>query len=97
MLWWLLGSKVFLNVRKKKNIYIYVCCTYVYKCTPISGQAFVTETLDLGSIPCLAFSNEKEQCKDLTSQYELDRWKSGSLSRRPKGFFAVSWPKQLGE
>ena len=27
----------------------------------------------------------------------LDRWAGGSLTRRPKGPFAVTWPKQLGE
>ena len=27
----------------------------------------------------------------------VDRWAGGSLTRRPKGPFAVSWPRQLGE
>ena len=77
MLWWLLGSEVFIE-EKKVN-------------APISGRVSVTETLDLGSIPCLAFSNNKEQCV-------VDRWtRCGSLTRRPKGSFAVSWSKQLGE
>ena len=26
----------------------------------------------------------------------VDRWAGGSLTRRPKGPFAVSWPRQLG-
>ena len=26
-----------------------------------------------------------------------DRWAGGSLTRRPKGCFAVSWTRQLGE
>ena len=28
---------------------------------------------------------------------EVDRWVGGSLTRRQKGPFAVSWPRQLGE
>ena len=31
---------------------------------PINGRASITETLDLGSILCLAFSNTKGQCED---------------------------------
>ena len=27
----------------------------------------------------------------------VDRWAGGSLTQRPKGLFAVSWPMQLGE
>ena len=27
----------------------------------------------------------------------VDRWAGGSLTRRPKGPFAVSWPRQLGK
>ena len=27
----------------------------------------------------------------------VDRWAGGSLTRRPKSPFAVSWPRQLGE
>ena len=27
----------------------------------------------------------------------VDRWAIGSLNRRPKGPFAVSWPRQLGK
>ena len=27
----------------------------------------------------------------------VDKWAGGSLTRRPKGPFAVSWPRQLGE
>ena len=32
----------------------------------ISDRASVTDMLDLGSIPCLAFSNEKRQREDST-------------------------------
>ena len=36
------------------------------KIAPISDRAFVTDMLDLGSIPCLAFSNKKGQREDST-------------------------------
>ena len=36
------------------------------KIAPISDRASVTDMLDLGSIPCLAFSNKKGQREDST-------------------------------
>ena len=36
------------------------------KFAPISGRAFLTEMLDLGSIPCLALSDKKGQREDST-------------------------------
>ena len=36
------------------------------KIAPISDRASVTGMLDLGSIPCLAFSNKKVQREDST-------------------------------
>ena len=36
------------------------------KFAPISDRASVTDMLDLGSTPCLAFSNEKGQREDST-------------------------------
>ena len=36
------------------------------KFTPISDRASVTDMLDVGSIPCLAFSSKKGQCEDST-------------------------------
>ena len=36
------------------------------KFAPISDRASVTDMLDLGSIPCLAFSNKKGQREDST-------------------------------
>ena len=62
---------------------------------PISDRVSVTEKLDLGSIPCLAFSNKKGRHREDSTVCGMT--KGGSLTRRPKGFFAVSWPKQLGE
>ena len=43
------------------------------KIAPISDRAFVTNMLDMGSIPCLAFSNKKGQCKQ--------RWSRGHKAR----------------
>ena len=36
------------------------------KIAPISDRASVTDMLDLGSIPCLAFSNKKGQRENST-------------------------------
>ena len=53
VLWWLLDSEVFCWMTKKILALI-------------SDRASVTETLDLGSIPCLSFNNKKGQCEDST-------------------------------
>ena len=34
---------------------------------------------------------------DLLQYTMVDRWAGGSLTQRPKGPFAVSWPRQLSE
>ena len=60
----------------------------------ISDRASVTDMLDLGLIPCLAFSSKKGQREDSTVR---GRTRRGSLTQRPKSSFVVSWPKQLGE
>ena len=44
---------------------------------------------------CLLFSNQRDSVKPPTCV--VDRWAGGSLTQRPKGLFAVSWPMQLGE
>ena len=51
---------------------------------PISGRAFVTETLDLGSFPCLAFSNKKGQSEDSTvCGRQVDKtWQLNSKTER---------------
>ena len=74
-------------------------------------RASATEAVDSGSIPgwvkpktikigihsfpCLTFSNQRDCVKP--PPCVVDRWAGGSLTRRPKGPFAVSWPRQLGE
>ena len=71
--------------------------------TPISGRvdrASATEAVDSGSIPgqdyknwysqlsCLTFSIKRDSVKP--PPCVVDRWAGGSLTRRPKGPFAVS-------
>ena len=74
---------------------------------PISGRASVTETVDLGSIsgrvkpktikngihsvPARRSGIKRDSMK--TPQCVVDRWTSGSLIRKPKGPFAVVWPR----
>ena len=74
-------------------------------------RASATEAVDSGSIPgrvkpknyknwysqlsCLTFSIKRDSVKP--PPCVVDRWAGGSLTRRPKGPFAVSWPRQLGE
>ena len=77
---------------------------------PISGQVdkpSTTEAIDSPSgqtkdykdwysqLPCLTFSNQRDSVKP--PPCVVDRWAGGSLTRRPKGTFAVSWTRQLGE
>ena len=38
---------------------------------------------------------KRDSVKPLSSV--VDKWAGGSLTRRPKGPFAVSWPRQLDE
>ena len=79
----------------------------------ISGRvdrASTTEAIDFGSIPgrvipktknwysqlsCLTLSIKRDSAKP--PPCVVDRLTGGSLTRRPKGPFAVSWPKQLGK
>ena len=42
------------------------------KIAPISDRASVTDMLDLGSIPCLAFRNKKGQREDSTVRGRQD-------------------------
>ena len=46
-------------------------------------------------LSCLTFSIKRNSVKP--PPCVVDRWAGGSLTRRPKGPFAVSWPRQLGE
>ena len=87
---WLLGSKVFFFGCKKKSINI---------CTDHCGQVSVTETVDLGLIPCLAFSNKNGQCQDSTvCGRQVGKWQ---LNLKTKRFFccllakATWWIKQI--
>ena len=68
------------------------------------GRASSTEAVDLGLIPgrvkpkdyknwylqlpCLTFSNQRDSAKPPSCV--MDRWAGRSLSRKPKGPFAVS-------
>ena len=76
-------------------------------------KASATEAVDTGSIPgrvkpktiklvFTAFLLDVQQSKGLCEASavcgrQVGRWAGGSLTRRPKGPFAVSWPRQLGE
>ena len=44
---------------------------------------------------CLTFSIKRDSVKP--PPCVVDRSAGGSLTRRPKGPFAVSWPRQFGE
>ena len=44
-------------------------------------------------LPCLAFSHTRDSVKP--PPCVVDRWAGGSLTRKPKDPFAVSWPRQL--
>ena len=47
----------------------------------------------------IAFRSDVQQLKSNVKPPPcvVDRWADGTLTRRPKGPFAVSWPKQLVE
>ena len=77
---------------------------YIFQ-KPISGRvdrASVTEAVDSSSIPGRVKTNTIKFGIHSFSAVKpppcvVDRWAGGSLTRRPKGPFAVSWPRQLGE
>ena len=94
--------------RKPDLVNIYFLITLV----EISDQVDIAaETVNLGSIPsrvkpktkknwrsqlsCLTFSNKRDSVEPPSCV--VDRWADGSLTRKAKGYFAVSWPRQLGE
>ena len=59
-----------------------------------------TETLDAGLIlhrlkPKTINQQTKGQCEP--TPCVVDRWAGSCLTRRPKGPFAVSWPRQFDE
>ena len=47
--------------------------------------------LSLQQLPCLTFSIKRDNVKP--SPCVVDRWVGGSLTRRQKDPFAVSWPR----
>ena len=73
-------------------------------------KASATETEDAASIPARVkpkttkidrhgFSARRSVIEKMCEAPPcvVDRWTGGSLTRKPKGSFTVSWPWQLGE